>query len=406
MTALSNYFKLLDGLPIKTRSGSPTNLWADPENHAKIAGDLPVHDASITDNRSIWYDEPNMMHRATLDDVAALAGVSIKTVSRVVNREPNVREATQQKVNEAIAELNYKPNPSARNLASQRSHLIALVYDDPSAYELPSAGYIINMQEGALRACKGANYDLLIHPCNYRDRHVGDELRSLIEHARPDGLILAAPLSNMPRIVDAIEETGTPLVKLSPGKGRDLRFSISTNDEEVSAEMTCYLASLGHRRIAFVTGHPSHKAVANRYSGYKGGLRKSGIHYSESLVVKGDNSLGSGERAAEKLLQGINPPTAIFAANDDMAVGVLRAAERLGISVPQQLSVAGFDDIALARQVHPALTTVSQPLVKMTERAAMMLIDGARSDREASELEVIPAQIKVRESTGKPHPDA
>ena len=106
------------------------------------------------------------MHRATLEDVATLAGVSIKTVSRVVNKEPNVSPATQEKVTAAIEALNYKPNLSARNLASQRSHLIGLVYDDPSAYELPSAGYIINMQEGALKACKQENYDLLIHPCN------------------------------------------------------------------------------------------------------------------------------------------------------------------------------------------------------------------------------------------------
>ena len=156
------------------------------------------------------------MQRATLEDVAELAGVSIKTVSRVVNNEPNVRASTQSKVNEAIAELDYRPNQSARNLASQRSHLIGLVYDDPSAYELPSAGYIINMQEGALRACKALNYDLLIHPCNYRDKNVGDELRALIQHARPDGLILAAPLSNMSKIVKAIENTGTRLVRLSP----------------------------------------------------------------------------------------------------------------------------------------------------------------------------------------------
>ena len=130
------------------------------------------------------------MTRATIADVAELAGVSIKTVSRVVNREPNVRESTREKVEQAIAELNYRPNLSARNLASLRSHVIGLIYDDPSAYEIPSAGYVISLQQGVLRACGAADYAVLIHPCNYRDQHIGAELKALVEQARPDGIAI------------------------------------------------------------------------------------------------------------------------------------------------------------------------------------------------------------------------
>jgi len=182
------------------------------------------------------------MPRATIDDVAELAGVSIKTVSRVVNQEPNVREETREKVEKAIAQLHYRPNLSARNLASQRSRVIALVYDDPSAYEIPSAGYIIRMQNGILRACHTADYRFLIHPCNYRSESIGKELKALIEHARPHGIVLAAPLSNMPKIVRAIAATGTPIVRLSPGTRNGEQYSVATNDREVSAEMTGYLA--------------------------------------------------------------------------------------------------------------------------------------------------------------------
>ena len=342
------------------------------------------------------------MQRATLEDVAELAGVSIKTVSRVVNNEPNVRASTQSKVNEAIAELDYRPNQSARNLASQRSHLIGLVYDDPSAYELPSAGYIINMQEGALRACKALNYDLLIHPCNYRDKNVGDELRALIQHARPDGLILAAPLSNMSKIVKAIENTGTRLVRLSPGSKNGSYFTIATNDELISAEMTEYLASLGHKNIAYIKGDPNHKAVTKRFEGYKKGLANAGLGVSQSLILEGDNSIGSGEACGEKLLSRKNPPSAIFAANDDMAVGVMRTAERLGLRVPADLSIAGFDDIALARQVYPALTTISQPLASMTERAATVLIESTREMNDSHDQEIIPARLEIRDSTAPP----
>ena len=237
-----------------------------------------------------------MTSRPTIDDVAALAGVSIKTVSRVVNHEPNVRESTREKVEQAIAQLKYRPNVSARNLASHHARLIVLVYDDPSAYEAPSAQYIINMQEGALKACNGAGFELLIHPCNYRDSYVGKELQALISRIRPAGIIIAAPLSNMPKIVRSVRETGTAFVRLSPGSGNGDEYTVATNDREFSADMTRYLASLGHQRIAFIKGDTAHKAVGNRYDGYRDGLEQSGLPYRAEFVAQGDNSLGSGYR--------------------------------------------------------------------------------------------------------------
>ena len=339
------------------------------------------------------------MSRATIFDVAKLAGVSIKTVSRVVNNEPNVRTATQERVARAVKQLNYRPDRSARNLAGHRSHLIGLVYDDPSAYEIPSAGYVIRMQQGALRACRGANYELLIHPCSFQDKSAGSDLKSMIENARPDGIILAAPLSNMPKIVRAISATDTPFVRMSPGQANGKHYAVAMNDREVSAEMTRYLASLGHTRIAFLTGHPLHKAVQNRFEGYKDGLRESELPFSEELVAAGDNSLGSGERCAAELLGREQRPTAIFAANDDMAAGVVRVADRLGIRVPEQLSVAGCDDISLAQQIYPALTTIRQPLAAMAESAATALITHSREISTLRGNEIIPATLQIRDST-------
>jgi len=340
------------------------------------------------------------MTRATIDDVAALAGVSIKTVSRVVNQEPNVRDATRAKVEKAIAQLNYRPNLSARNLASQRARVIALVYDDPSAYQNPSAGYIIHMQTGVLRACQKADYRFLIHPCNYQSPTIAQELKGLIEHARPHGIVLSAPLSNMPRIVRAITSTGTPMVRLSPGTASGEPYSVGTNDREISAEMSRYLASLGHRRIAFIKGHPNHRAVGNRYLGYLDGLKQCGLALDESLVEQGDNSFGSGEDAGRRLLGLKAPPTAIFAANDDMAAGVIRAAALLGVTVPGRLSVAGCDDISLASQLCPTLTTIRQPLAAMAERAALTLIQESQKSEQLCGTDVIPATVRIRESTG------
>lgn len=339
------------------------------------------------------------MPRATIDDVAELAGVSIKTVSRVVNGERNVRQSTRDKVERAIAQLSYRPNFSARNLARQRSHLIVLVYDDPGRYEAPSAGYVIRLQNGALRAC-GQRYELLIHPCLYRNASVGRELHDLVGRVRPAGIVLAAPLSNMARIVDAIAETRTPLVCLSPGTTAPARPAVATNDREICAEMTRYLASLGHRRIAFVSGHPDHAAVTNRLPGYLDGLRQSGIRYTAGLVVAGDNSVKSGEAAARTLLDLARPPTAIFAANDDMAAGVIRVALRRGLRIPVDLSVAGFDDSALASHVFPSLTTIRQPLARMAERAAQAIIGFAEAPERGTGTVIVPSALVIRESTG------
>ena len=271
------------------------------------------------------------MTKPTIFDVANLAGVSIKTVSRVVNRQPNVRESTRERVERAIRELHYRPDQSARNLASHSSHLIGLVYDDPAAYDMPSGGYILDLQQGALRACRGALLELLIHPCDYRRKEVANELQSLINQTRVSGIVLAAPLSNIPHIVRAIEATGTPLVRLSPGSHNGGETSIVTNDAEATAELTRYVAELGHTRIAYIRGDPQHQAVANRFRGYREGLAASGLDFDARLVANGDNSYGSGERCGQALLELANRPTAIIAANDDMAAGVIRAAHRLGI---------------------------------------------------------------------------
>jgi len=341
-----------------------------------------------------------LKRKATISDVAELAGVSIKTVSRVVNCEPNVRKSTRHQVEDAIARLNYRPNLSARNLASQRSHLLVLVYDDPSVYENPSSDYIVRLQQGALEVCRDYGYELLIHPCNFRNQTVCAELSGLIERTRPDGILLAAPLSNMPTVVHCISESGTAFLRLSPGIDADRRISIETNDQEISAEMTRYLASLGHMRIAFITGNPDHKAVAQRFRGYQEGLATSGLPFSEQLVTAGDNSIGSGEKAAEALLALAEPPSAIFAANDDMAAGVIRIAGRLGIAVPAQLSVAGFDDNSLARQIYPTLTTIRQPLATMAGHAALALIENFGKDLPMSGPVQVPARLQLRESTG------
>ena len=340
------------------------------------------------------------MKKSTIDDVAALAGVSIKTVSRVINDEANVRESTRENVQKAVRKLSYRPNPSARSLAGKRSYLIGLLYDDPDLYDNPSSNYIVNIQQGALRVCKSQNHDLVIYPCNYKDKNLNGEIRSLINHSEVDGLILTPPLADKKSLLATIKKTGTPVVSIAPGKSANFPLSVSTNDREVSAQMTEYLASLGHKRIAFITGNRDHEALENRFLGYQDGLKNSGLSFVQNLVQEGDNSFSSGEECTRKLLKVKSPPTAIFACNDDMATGVLRVCHQMGIQVPDKISVTGFDDIPLAQQIYPALTTIRQPVRRMSELATEMLMDQLRSKPQSNQPLTVDSELRIRDSTG------
>lgn len=330
-----------------------------------------------------------------IDDVAHLAGVSIKTVSRVLNREPRVRDSTRERVEAAIHELGYRPNSSARRLAGKRTYLLGLVYNANSSY---SSG----VQNGALAACRERHYDLLIHPCHYNDPGLPGELRELVASRRVDGLLLTPPMSDREAVLSLLDELGTPWVVLSRASVEDSPWTVCTNDREVTRDLVRHLVGLGHRRIAFIKGHPDHKAMANRHLGYLDGLKEAGL--SETLPLKGDNSFESGAELARRALGADPPPTAIVCANDHMAAGVLRAAYELGVAVPAQLSAAGFDDIPLAGQVTPALTTVRQPMERMARAAANLLIHRLQGQPVDSAPRVMASTLVPRASTG-PAPD-
>ena len=337
--------------------------------------------------------------RVTIADVAERAGVSIKTVSRVTNNEPNVRPATRAKVIRAIADLDYLPDPSARSLASRRSHLVGLLYDNPSA------SYLVSIQNGALRASRAAGYDLIIHPCDYRADSLAVDLERMVRQSNVDGLVLTPPLSDMPGIVGLLDRLKTPFVRVAPADGDDRDRAVYTNDESVCAEMTRYLHSLGHERIGFIIGHPDHGAVLKRFDGYRQGMHECGLDMHEDLVAQGYNSFESGLECAHALLGTARRPTAIFASNDDMAAGVIRVAHELGLRVPDELSVAGFDDVPLASQLWPPLTTIRQPMEAMAKTAAELLLlnMGRHSDGHEPER-TIASELIVRESTGPAPP--
>lgn len=335
-----------------------------------------------------------MRKKVTIHDVAKQAGVSIKTVSRVVNREPNVRKSTAERVEEAIRSLGYRPNSSARSLAGSRTFLIGLLYDNPSA------SYVTKVQDGVLETCRREQYDLLIHPCDYQRKDLADEIRDLVVHSRLDGLILTPPISDLGALESLLAEIRIPHIKIAPGKPPAAHPSVCTNDRSACAEMVAYLAGLGHRRIAFVTGHPDHGAVQRRFDGYLDGLQTAGLKFRKELCAQGYNSFESGEACARELLGMKNRPTAVFSANDDMAAGVMKVAHDMGIDIPGELSVAGFDDIPLAAQIWPALTTIHQPMRGMAEKAAELLIQSLRGPAPEPGIRILESRIVLRQSTG------
>jgi len=328
----------------------------------------------------------------TVDDVAAQAGVSIKTVSRVLNNEPNISDKTRAKVVEAMALLNYQPNPSARRLASKRSDLIMMVYDNPSD------NYLINLQHGALDACKRYFYSLLLLPCDYRSPDLAEQIVQAAKQRACAGLLLTPPVSDVAALIEALDRSDVPYARLAPVSPSVRGLAVSTDDRSAARDMTRYLIQLGHRRIGYVMGHPDHGAAHERLRGYQDAIAEAGLEADPELVCQGLHSFESGVQCGDLLLDRPLPPSAIFAGNDDMAAGVLYAAHVRGIKVPQSLSVAGYDDTPLSRQTWPRLTTLRQPIQEMAYAAVEQLV----SREPQTRARILGYELVPRDSTSAP----
>ncbi|MFY9512214.1 MAG: LacI family DNA-binding transcriptional regulator [Rubrivivax sp.] len=335
----------------------------------------------------------------TITDVAEQSGVSIKTVSRVLNREANVLPETRELVLEVVRRLNYRPKQSARSLAGGRSFLIGLLYYDPSA------AFVGGVQRGATLACRDAGYHLVVESLGTGAPDIDEQVDRMLAALRPDGMILTPPLCDDPRVLATVNAARTPCVLISPGNTQPAMARVLMDDVRAAEELGNLLVSLGHERIGFIEGAPDQAAAAWRRRGFEQALRAHGLALDPALVLRGDFTFPSGEAAAHALLSQRQPPTAVFASNDDMALGVLAAAQRLGIQVPQDLSIVGFDDSPAASLVWPALTTVRQPVGAMAAAAVQMLIDGKvpvpGADGQISDapVRVLPHELVVRAST-------
>jgi LacI family transcriptional regulator len=336
----------------------------------------------------------------TIEDVARAAGVSAMTVSRVMNRGKNVRESTRAAVLEAVERLNYSPNTAARSLAAGEATHIGLLYANPSA------SYLSQFLIGGLHAARSAGVHLVIESCESEDADEQAEVTRRFATSDVEGVILPPPLSESQPIMAELDSLGIPVVTVAMGAPRDDSLNVRIDDRAAALEMTRYLLDLGHREIGFIKGHPNHIASHDRYQGFCDALTEAGIDCEAAPAEQGYFSYRSGLTAGERLLGRPNPPTAIFASNDDMAAATMSVAHRRGMNVPDDLSIVGFDDTALATSVWPELTTVKQPIAAMAEAALELLIADLRVHRSGSKRKfaerVLSHALIVRESAGPP----
>lgn len=332
---------------------------------------------------------------ATIYDVARTAGVSKTTVSRVVNGEQSVSPKTRAQVNKAIKVLHYMPNRAARNLASQTEMRLGLLYNNPSV------AYFSELLIGALEGCGRHGVQLVVDKCEVGNpaaarRAIGNLVKGGIS-----GMILTAPLSQSAELIRKLTKAGIAVVGVATGRFRSDVSCVGIDDFVAAYEMTKYLLAQGHRHIGFVKGHPGHTSSKQRYLGFRAAMKDVKIDVPASFVVHGYNSYRSGLEAGEALLTQHPAPTAVFAGNDDMASAILSVAHRNGLSVPQDISVVGFDD-TIAGSVWPELTTIRQPISEIGSRAIDVLVQSISvlrsGEKPKPENHLIAHTLIVRES--------
>lgn len=337
---------------------------------------------------------------AKMTDVARHAGVSIKTVSRVLNNEPHVQDALREKVRLAVRELGYVPSASARSLRSNRTYNIHLI-----CHSLRS-NFVAAVQFGALGACRTAGYGLVVSMMDPEATGSRKKLHAwfenLIQGGKPDGIILAPPMANDPMISEVIATFDVPIARIGPNRITDTNVTVTIDDRSAAKEAIQLLIDLGHKRIGFVRGKEDQDATHERYEGYCEALREAGLTVDDALVKPGLFDFETGLVAGDEFLKMDNPPTAVFAANDDMAAGVLVAAHRLGVSVPDELSIIGFDDSEIAEKMWPALTTIRQPLHELGAKAIDLLasVAGRKTRAQQESLVSLPYELVTRQTTG------
>ncbi len=333
---------------------------------------------------------------ATINDIARLASVSKKTVSRVINQSPLVQEATRARIQAVIDKFGYVPDPQARGLAFRKAFLIGLVYDNPNAQ------YIVNCMEGALEAVRNTEYEVVVHPCDRKKPDFISGVRRFVERQKLRGVILTPPISENDELTRALTAAECAYVRITYAQLDDPARIVISNDRLAVAEVANYLVSLGHKRIGYIAGPPGFRSAVERLAGFRDALTQRQIPLTNELIVEGGYTYDSGVAGAEKLLALTPRPTAIFASNDEMAAGVYRVAHKLGLSIPGDLSIVGFDDGPLAARLLPSLTTIKLPIRELGRIAANKILHPETAGGTHAMVTPLEPHLVIRDSCQPP----
>jgi len=347
----------------------------------------------------------SLPRKPTIVDVAERAGVSIKTVSRVINNEPHVSEATRTRVECVVSELGFEVNASARGMRAPntgRSFVIAQLYGDPGG------SYTSNIQLGLLDRCRYFSFHLLIEELDYQSPDVERRARDLVRRLKLDGAVLTAPLTDNEIVMGVLDEAGVPYVRITPLHDSSEIPSVRSDEKRAAYQLTQHLLALGHRRIGFIKGLLNHAATHLRYSGFEQAMTEAGVEIDPSLIEEGEFRYFAAIPCAHRLLAHKDRPSAIFASNDEMAAAVIRVGHELGLNLPEDLSIVGFDDTPMAEKLWPSLTTARQPVAGLGAAAGDMLFTrllpaSPTSWPSPAPQQILPHDIVLRGSTAPWH---
>lgn len=312
----------------------------------------------------------------TIKHVAADAGVSLQTVSRVINNEPNVRPAMQEKVQASIDRLGYVPSIAAQRMSGSRSYLILAINDRDrtiAEWQARQGGdWVDQMLLGGMLKCAEHGYRMIFELIDTHSDHVERELGATIAALQPDGVILTPPHSENPLVIALLAKHKIPFARIgsiAPGPG----IAMTMGDEGSARRAAEYLIQLGHRRIGFIAGSAEYTLSESRIDGWRQAITNAGLA-QDGLMIRGDFSYDSGRSATHSLLDQPYPPTAIIASNDQMALAALDVAAQRGLKVPDDLSLISFDNSPVIRFTEPNLTAIDQPIAATFSKAVELLI--------------------------------
>ena len=330
--------------------------------------------------------------RATIDDIARLAGVSKRTVTRDTNQSSSVNEGTRKRIQAVMSQWGYRPDPQARGLALGRANAIALVYENPNPH------YILNIQQGLSEGLMGAGINLVLHPVEQGNPTFLIDLRAFVLRHKLPGVVLVPPLSDCAEVAALLRALGCGYVRMASVMLDDPQHMVVGHDRLGALAAGRHILDLGHRRIAVISGPANFRSAAERRGGLEDAMGERGLKLSVCYALRGAYTFESGQACADKLLRMTPRPTAIFAGNDEMAAGVLHTALRLGLDVPGDLTVVGFDDFEIASKVWPPLTTVHTPTREAAAAAVAKLTGGG--GRGAGEGSLTAPWLVIRASSG------